>query len=201
MTSIDASAPSFALPPLATQARSPVIVAAERPGDAAAREALLDAAYGPARFGKPSAKLRRGRLPADGLALVARHDEEIVGTVRLWHVLAGSAAALLLGPLAVDPRYQEHGIGTMLMREAVEQARVLGHGAILLVGDAPYYARFGFRRDLTIGLRMPGPVDPDRFLGLELQAGALRGAKGLLRAAGVLGGRRGDLRRGMSAVA
>ena len=194
MTSIEASVLSDALPPLVTQARSPVVVTAERPGDAAAREALLDAAYGPARFGKPSAKLRRGRLPADGLSLVARHDEEIVGTVRLWHVLAGGTPALLLGPLAVDPRYREHGIGTMLMREAVGQARILGHGAVLLVGDAPYYARFGFRRDLTLGLRMPGPVDPERFLGLELQAGELRGAKGLVRAAGALDLSCGDLR-------
>lgn len=205
MTSIHNSVSSSALPARAVQARTTIVVAAERREDEVGREALLDAAFGPARFGKTSAKLRRGRLPARGLALVARHGEAVVGTVRLWHVAAGDAPALLLGPLAVDARYREHGIGTMLMRQAVEQARILGHRAILLVGDAPYYARFGFHREATLGLRLPGPVEADRFLGLELQAGALAGAKGLLRATGAvdLTRRRRDASRhtGLSAIA
>ena len=174
-----------ALPAMAA-AQPAIVVAAERPGDVAAREALLDAAFGSARFGKTSQKLRRGRLPADGLSLVARHGDAIVGTVRLWHVAAGCTPALLLGPLAVDARYRGHGIGVLLTREAIERARARGHAAILLVGDAPYYARFGFSRDHTRGLRMPGPVEDDRFLGLELRAGALSQARGLLRATGAI---------------
>ena len=119
-------------------------------------------------------------------------------------LLIVAVPALLLGPLAVDGRYRAHGIGTMLMRQAIEQAQILGHRAILLVGDAPYYARFGFRREHVLGLRMPGPVEAERFLGLELQAGALRDAKGLLRATGAIdltGKRGGRARRSRLKVA
>ncbi|MGL4729590.1 MAG: GNAT family N-acetyltransferase [Bosea sp. (in: a-proteobacteria)] len=159
--------------------------------DFAAREALLDRAMGSGRIKKSSEKLRRHRLPAEGLALVA-HDEmgAIIGSVRLWHVLAGATPALLLGPLAVAPEAQGAGIGGKLMRRAIAEAAFAGHRAILLVGDAPYYARFGFTAELTQALDMPGPVDRARFLGLELQPGALQGATGMLTAAGAFAPRR-----------
>ncbi|MCB1540260.1 MAG: N-acetyltransferase [Rhodoblastus sp.] len=155
----------------------------EHDGDVFGRERLLDAAMGPRRFRKSSQRLREGRLPA--MALVARDERgRIVGTVRLWHVDAGGAPALLLGPLAVAEERRCDGIGGALMREAISSAKNAGHGAIILVGDAPYYARFGFERRLTERLHMPGPVEFDRFLALELRAGALDGAHGRLRATG-----------------
>ena len=113
-----------------------------------------------------------------------------MGTVRLWPVDAGGADALLLGPLAIAKPYRSRGFGRRLMAEALFRAFVAGHGAVLLVGDAPYYEAFGFSRRLTRGLAMPGPVDEARFLGLELAAGALQGAKGLVRATGLLARRR-----------
>jgi predicted N-acetyltransferase YhbS len=91
-----------------------------------------------------------------------------VGTVRLWNVSAGETQALLLGPLAVHPDVRSRGIGAALMAEAIERARELGHRAILLVGDAAYYGRFGFSAAATGDLRMPGPFDQARLLGLEL---------------------------------
>jgi len=157
----------------------------EAPADAGAREALLDRALGPGRFLKPSQRLRQGRAPADGLALVARCGGTVVGSVRLWHVAAGDGRpALLLGPLAVDPDWQGHGIGSTLMETAIAGATALGHQAILLVGDAPYYARFGFSAGKTRLLKMPAPVLRRRFLGLELHADALAGAAGKLVATG-----------------
>ena len=92
--------------------------------------------------------------------------------------------ALLLGPLAVDPSMKGAGIGSALMRHAIEEARRLGHRAILLVGDASYYARFGFRAEKTASLAMPGPYERHRFLALELQPGALDGAHGVVKATG-----------------
>ena len=155
----------------------------ERASDVFAREKLLDAAMGPGRRRKTSERLRTGRTPA--LALVARdEDGRVIGTVRLWNVEAGGVSALLLGPLAVAADRRCDGIGGALMREAVSRARDVGHGAILLVGDASYYARFGFSRRVTENLRMPGPVELERFLGLELRSGWLAGARGLLRATG-----------------
>ncbi len=156
---------------------------AERPTDVFAREKLLDATMGPGRFLKTSQKLRVGRAPA--LALVARDETgRVIGTIRLWHVEAGGVPALLLGPLAVAADRRCDGIGGALMREAICRAKNAGHGAILLVGDAPYYARFGFDRRTTEKLQMPGPVELDRFLGLELRDGALAEARGRLRATG-----------------
>jgi len=157
----------------------------EKASDAAAREALLDAAYGPARFAKTSERLREGREPARGLSLVAVDCEQIVGTVRLWHVTAGAAQpALLLGPLAVHPDHRCRGVGSALVCRAIARARLAGHGVILLIGDAAYYGRFGFTAGQTGGLRMPGRFERARLLALELRPCALMGACGLVAATG-----------------
>jgi predicted N-acetyltransferase YhbS len=172
--------------------RAPEIRSAgENPFDVAAREALLDEAFGLARDAKTSARLREGRLPAEGLALVAKDRGRLVGTLRCWHVEAGGRPALLLGPLAVAQSHRSLGIGARLMREAQWRAAMLGHQAILLVGDAPYYARFGFEAQLTVGLDLPGPVDRARFLAFEIVKGALDGAQGMV----VATGERSKLRR------
>ncbi|WP_075217782.1 GNAT family N-acetyltransferase [Mongoliimonas terrestris] len=158
----------------------------EAPHDVGAREALLDRAFGPARFLKSSERIRAGRLPAEGLSLIAKDGERLVGTVRLWHVAAGHTGreGLLLGPLAVAADQQGTGVGGALMRLALARAKALGHGAVLLVGDAPYYGRFGFTAERTAGLAMPGPYERHRFLAVELRPGALLGAEGVLRPTG-----------------
>jgi len=160
---------------------------AENAGDVVARENLLDRAMGPNRRKKSSEKIRRGRVPAEGLALVARdRDGHVIGTVRLWNVEAGVNAegtpinALLLGPLAVDSSFEGKGVGSALMRAAVLEAKNHGHGAILLVGDAPYYERFGFFAEKAQHLVMPGPFERSRFLALELTEGWLDGAAGMI---------------------
>jgi predicted N-acetyltransferase YhbS len=108
--------------------------------------------------------------------------------VSCWPVEAGGRPALLLGPLAVARSHRSLGIGSRLMREALWRAAMLGHKAVLLVGDAPYYARFGFDAALTGKLDLPGLVDRARFLALEIEAGALDGAEGAVVAAGERGG-------------
>jgi predicted N-acetyltransferase YhbS len=164
-----------------------VTIREEKIADIAARDALLDEAYGAARFAKTSERLREGRLPADGLSLVATNHGRLVGTVRLWHVTAGPGrAALLLGPLAVHPQHRNRGIGSALMARAIARARLAGHQAVLLVGDAPYYGRFGFSAAPTGALWMPGPFERHRLLALELKTGALAGASGMIGAAGRL---------------
>ncbi|NKC23134.1 N-acetyltransferase [Ochrobactrum oryzae] len=156
-----------------------------------AREALLDRAMGECRRRKSSEKLRRGRLPAEGLAFAALgEDGSLAGSVRLWDIHAGLDAfgfpvsALLLGPLAVDPSAAGCGIGSALMRHAIDEAKDRGHGAILLVGDPEYYERFSFTAEKTGELAMPGPYEKRRFLALELKPGHLDGAHGILRASG-----------------
>ena len=111
----------------------------------------------------------------------------------LWGGVRGGGAtrhqkshipALLLGPLAVDPSLKGAGVGSALMRHAIAEAARLGHRAILLVGDAAYYRRFGFSSEKTGALSMPGPYERDRFLALELVEGTLDGASGVLKASG-----------------
>lgn len=162
----------------------PFAIRAERSSDTAARDALLDVCFGEDRDGRTCQRLRDGRLPAQGLAFSAVINGRLVGTVQLWHVSAGGRIALVLGPLAVDPACQKLGIGAALMRHAIEAARRLGHDAIVLLGDAPYYARFGFAPEMAAELHLPGSFERERLLGLELTEGALDGAWGMIVATG-----------------
>jgi predicted N-acetyltransferase YhbS len=167
-----------------TQA-APYLIRSERASDVAAREALLDACFGANRDLRTCQRLRDGRAPAEGLALSALSQGRLVGTVRLWHVSAGGVRALVLGPLAVDPMCRDLGIGQALMNRALAAAKARGHGAVILLGDAPYYARFGFSGLKTGALSLPGPFERDRLLGLELREGALDDAWGMIVPSGV----------------
>jgi adhesin HecA-like repeat protein len=165
---------------------APFVIRAERASDVVAREALLDACFGANRHARTCQRLRDGRAPAEGLAFAAARNGLLVGTLRLWHVSAGGLPALVLGPLAVDPKYRELGVGAALMNHALLAAGVRGHGAVILLGDAPYYARFGFSALKTSELSLPGPFERDRLLGLELREGALDGARGMIGSTGAL---------------
>jgi predicted N-acetyltransferase YhbS len=157
----------------------------ERSSDVKAREALLDEAFGDTRTRKTSQRLREGRLPAEGLSLIAVEGKRVVGTARLWHVACASGqTALMLGPVAVAADCRSRGIGAALVRRALRDARWLGHGAIVLVGDPPYYSRFGFSSKKTQSVHLPGPFERERLLAIELKAGAFEGAQGLISATG-----------------
>ena len=146
-------------------------------------EHLLDLSFGIDRRTKTSYRLREGSHPEPGLAMVVRYDQVgLAGTISFWPLKIGHEGhdALLLGPLAVHPQRQKLGIGLALMREGLARARVLGHRLVLLVGDAPYYAKVGFARLPPSLIIMPGAVNPERFLYLELQPGALAGVSGLV---------------------
>ena len=176
---------------------SPFRIREEASADVAAREGLLDQSFGAARFGKTCERLRENRHAAEGLSFAAVAGDVLVGTLRFWHVEAGDREALMLGPLAVAPAMRSLGLGRALIEHGLGRARRLGHGSVVLVGDAPYYARFGFDRALTTGLVLPGPVEESRFLGLELVPGALAGAEGRVVGSGVLQGAKlqGEYRR------
>jgi predicted N-acetyltransferase YhbS len=163
---------------------APFAIRAERASDVAAREALLDACFGASRHTRTCQRLRDGRAPAEGLALSAVRQGQLVGTVRLWHVSAGGIPALMLGPLAVEDSSRKLGVGAALMDHALAAAKARGHRAVILLGDAPYYARFGFSAARTGELSLPGPFELDRLLGLELREGALDGAWGMISATG-----------------
>jgi predicted N-acetyltransferase YhbS len=163
---------------------APFVIRAERGSDVVAREALLDACFGENRHMRTCQRLRDGCAAAEGLAFSAvrrdRLQHGLVGTLRLWHVSAGGVPALVLGPLAVDPSCRQFGIGRALMNHALAVAKRRGYAAVILIGDAPYYARFGFSALKTGELSLPGPFERERLLGLELRDGALEDARGMI---------------------
>ena len=141
-------------------------------------EALYDLCFAPGRTALSSYRLRDRVAPVVALSRVARDpDGVLAGAIRYWPVRVGDAPALLLGPIAVHPTRQGEGLGALLIEESLEAAR--GWDRVILVGDAPYYGRFGFER--LDGVVMPPPTNPDRVLGRELVEGAWQGVTGDVR--------------------
>ncbi|GGO56336.1 Predicted N-acetyltransferase YhbS [Roseovarius pacificus] len=140
-------------------------------------EALYDLCFAPGREALSSYRLRDGVPPVRGLSLVARDGNGILAAaIRFWPVRIGAVQALLLGPVAVHPTRQGEGLGGWLIRESLDLAARQGWDRVLLVGDAPYYGRFGFRR--LVGVEMPPPTNPDRVLGIALTPDAWQGVGG-----------------------
>jgi len=148
----------------------------ETPADWWEVEALYDLCFAPGREALSSYRLRDGVAPVAELCLFLRGDEGVAAAIRFWPVRVGGADVLLLGPIAVHPTHQGEGLGGWLMRESLSRAAALGWQRVLLVGDAPYYSRFGFERlDNVI---MPPPTNPARVLGQALVKGAWDGVAG-----------------------
>ncbi len=140
-------------------------------------EALYDLCFAPGRTALSSYRLRDGVARVAELCLVLRDGEgTLAAVIRYWPVLVGGRRVLLLGPVAVHPTRQGEGLGGLLIHESLAEARKLGWERVLLVGDAPYYSRFGFWK--IDGVEMPPPTNPDRVLALELQPGAWDGVRG-----------------------
>jgi predicted N-acetyltransferase YhbS len=157
----------------------PLVIRAEQPGDCDAIERLHERAFGPGRFARTAERLREGAPHIPELSFTALVGTLLVGSVRLTPVEAGVASALMLGPLTVDPAFETRGIGSALMTRALAAARERPeHALVLLVGDEPFYSRFGFHPVPEGQLVMPGPVDPARFLALELKEGSLAATRG-----------------------
>ncbi|MDE4060565.1 GNAT family N-acetyltransferase [Phaeobacter gallaeciensis] len=149
----------------------------EQPDDLWEVEALYDLCFAPGREALSSYRLRDEVPPVSGLSLVARDEQGILaGAIRFWPVHVGTADALLLGPVAVHPTHQGEGLGGSLIRDSLARAADSGWARVMLVGDAPYYRRFGFEK--LEGVLMPPPTNPDRVLGLALTADAWDGVDG-----------------------
>ncbi len=153
----------------------------KRRQDAALIESLLDRTFGFDRQRKTVYRLRQGAAPVDKLSFVAlAPDGGLLGSLRFWPVRIGTARAILLGPLAVEPALQGAGIGRALVGHGLARARRAGEGICVVVGEPAYYAPFGFRNAGAAGLILPGPVEPARFQVLEITPDALAGVSGLI---------------------
>ncbi|HET9068608.1 MAG TPA: N-acetyltransferase [Amaricoccus sp.] len=156
----------------------------EKPDDSDEVELLFDLAFAPGRTALSSYRLRDGVDPVADLSLVVRDGyDAIAGAIRYWPVRVGAAGApaLLLGPVAVHPTRQGEGLGALLIADSLERARDRDWSRVILVGDEPYYRRFGFSRDAARGLDYPPPTNPDRLLARALMPGAFEGVEGMVR--------------------
>lgn len=149
-----------------------VTYAPESPDDHLSIEHINAEAFGPGRFAKAAYHIREGGPHEAALSFVAKVDGVVIASVRLTRVRAGDGEGLLLGPLAVTPRYKNIGIGRRLVAIAIEAAQKAGHKAVILVGDEPYYGPLGFRRMAYGQMGMPRPVDANRLLIHEIEPGA-----------------------------
>jgi len=157
----------------------------ETAADAAALSQLSAQAFGPGRFARSAYRVREGVPPIPALCLTGWLGGRVVGGIRFTAIRIGDAqSGLLLGPLVVDPEVKGKGYGKALVGEGLERARGQGFGLVLLVGDMPYYGRFGFVPVTPGQIVLPGPVDPARLLAAELSTGALASAAGRVRAQG-----------------
>ena len=136
---------------------APLRIDLEASADAVAVETLVLAAFGPGRFAKTAERLRERAHIAAGF--VAREDDQVIGSVRLWAITIGGVPALFLGPIAVSAESRRVGLGADLVQACVDHAGSVG---ILLVGDLPYFGRFGF--ELAPEVQLTGPVDQGRVL-------------------------------------
>jgi predicted N-acetyltransferase YhbS len=155
----------------------------ETPQDSAEVEYLFDLAFAPGRTALSSYRLREAVAPVAELSLVARDDyDALAGGSGYWPVRLGAAgaAALLLGPVAVHPTRQGEGLGALLITESLHRALGLGWTRVILVGDEPYYRRFGFTHATARALDYPPPTNPDRLLARELVPGAFDGVGGMV---------------------
>jgi predicted N-acetyltransferase YhbS len=159
-----------------------LVIRPERPEDAPAIERLQARAFGPGRFARTAYRLREGAAERIDLGVTASVGSFLVGSVRMGPVRTGTTPFVMLGPLAVDPSFEGRGIGGTLTRAAIEAAREAGEGLVILVGDAPYYSRFGFTPVPPGHITLPGPVDPTRLLWLELAVGFRDRVAGLVEA-------------------
>jgi predicted N-acetyltransferase YhbS len=148
-------------------------IATERPQDGVCVQALIERAFGPGRFAKAAERLREGNRPVLDLSFVAWAQGEAVGCVRIWPIMVGQAPAILLGPFAVDDAWRSQGLGGALVEHACEAAQAQGRELVLLVGDEPFFRKYGFQAAPAGQIVMPGPADAGRVLWRRLAGDAL----------------------------
>ncbi len=151
--------------------------------DAEPIERLNERVFGPGQFARTAYRIRETTSPDAALSFVARVGTLLVGASAMTPIVIGDTAALLLGPLIVEPVFRSQGIGEALVNRSLEAAKAAGWRLVLLVGDQSYYARMGFQRAPKGQISLPGPVDPDRLLYCELEPGSLTAASGVARGA------------------
>lgn len=147
-------------------------------------EALHARVFGPGRFGRTAYRVREGAPKKSNFCRLAATDGRLLAAVSFTPIRIGNTDnALLLGPLVVAPEVSNQGLGRKLIAAGLDTANSEGIAAVILVGDKPYYERFGFEQVPPGQIWFPGPVDPGRILAWQSEPGAINGYSGLIAAA------------------
>ena len=159
---------------MTTAPACPVTTRRARASDLVAIAALNATVFGPGRFARSAYRVREGRGLISQYCRLAERGPQLIASLRLTEAnIGGTHGAALLGPLALHPDFTGQGFGRKLVAEAIDDMRAGGIKFVVLVGDEPYYGRFGFKRAPPGQIIFPGPVNPHRILVLELQEGVL----------------------------
>ena len=144
-------------------------------------KSLHDRAFGPGRYVRAAHRVREGMPEISEICLIAERDGQLIAAIRFTPItVGGTPDALMLGPLAVEPAFAGLGVGRHLVAVSIERARARGYRLIILVGDEPYYGKFGFQPVPVGQISMPGPINTARLLANELKPGCLPGFHGLV---------------------
>lgn len=160
-----------------------IVTRPERPEDAPSVQALQRGAFGPGAYARAAFRVREEAGHAPELSFVMERDGNLIGSVRQTRIRIGETPGLLLGPLVIDPCCKGRGYGATLIAQALAAAKESRSAFVLLVGDEPYYGRFGFKPIPAGRVRMSSPVDPARLLVAELRPAAARELSGIVRGA------------------
>lgn len=159
------------------------VIRAERSEDRPLVLALEKKAFGPGRFARTAYRVREMSTAPEAISLVAFLGQRLVGAIRFTAIsIGGQDGALLLGPLVVDPDNKGQGTGIRLLQAGLTAARDQKYSLVILVGDLAYYQRLGFQTVPAGQIMLPGPVDPQRLLGVELTDGVLSSFSGTIKA-------------------
>jgi putative acetyltransferase len=142
----------------------------ERSGDVAAIRAVHRHAFGGDAEGRIVDALRANG--AAQLSLVATLGDTIVGHIMFSPIaVGGTVDGSALGPMAVLPEHQRHGIGTQLVATGREMLERAGCPFIIVVGHPRFYPRFGFMPARALGVTCEWDLPDDVFMILPLDPG------------------------------
>lgn len=125
-------------------------------------------------------RLRKAPEFIEDLSLVATTtDGRVIGYILLTPItIAGIYKTLALAPVAVDPQFQQMGVGAVLVISSHVRAKELGFDSVIVLGHPGYYPRFGYKPLEQFGIKMPFDVPAEYCMGVELSKDALMNKQG-----------------------
>jgi putative acetyltransferase len=79
------------------------------------------------------------------------------------------------------PEWQCKGAGTRLIDAGLQECGKAGYEAVVVLGHADYYPRFGFIPAINFGIKSEYDVPPEVFTLMELHKDALKGVTGTVK--------------------